>query len=139
MSGFSQSQIDAFMTLFGATFSTIETPEPPPAPDTSDQQQQAVTVSQPIQPAKEEQEHKPLQQVIAEKHTEKASSSKTTTANTVLRQATKQICRDVTIRLSNTPRLTSLLAILPTTFASLLPSLPGYIHQAEDMEATGQG
>ena len=147
MSGFSQSQIDAFMTLFGATFSTIETPEPPPAPYTSDQQ--AVTVPQLIQPAKEEQEHKPLQQATtentAEKHTEKVvSSSNVTTAitslrSTVLHQATKQMCRDVTIRLSNA----SPLAILPTTltslFPSLLPSLHDYIHQAEDMEATGQG
>ena len=141
LSGFSQSQIDAFMTLFGVTLSTIETPEPPPAPYTSDQQQPPKQA----QPSKQKQEHKPLQQAIAEKtaekHTEKVvSSSNVTTAttslrSTVLHQATKQTCREATFRLSNAPPLVT----LPTILTSLFASLHGYIHQAEDMEATGQG
>ena len=85
----------------------------------------------------------------AEKSTEKTTENKSTgssspiqagTLSTIPHQATMHYCGESAIRLSNAPLLAPLLAsLLASQLASQLASLPGHIHYAGGMVATGQG
>ena len=136
--GFSAEQVNALATLINDVLDKALDKRfgllPP-------HQNHAVTVPQPAQPSKQEQEPV-LQQANTENTAEKAVSSSnaitvnTGTPSTVPYQTTMQYGRELTINSSNASLLASFLAFF---FASLLASLPSYIRFAKDMEATGQG
>ena len=137
--GFSAEQVRSVTKLIEHALDTALEKTSSPLPPL--EQQSSV-----LQPAHQEQEHKPSGQAIAENTAESISgvagsskSDNTSLLPTIPPHSAMQICREITLYPSNVFLASFFGFFLASFLAPLLASQLGYIRCAEGKEATGQG